>query len=115
MYPGGVAGTHGQVMTVGDTVGIGVGTPVGQFICIHVPPLELGTCPVLAPANILHVPTVDPGDAGIQLMNVHPFATGVVSASEAQDDADDEATVSVNRNPPPLPPKLRVQDPELAL
>ena len=114
MYPGGVLGTHGQDGVVGDTVGIGVGTPVGQFICMHVPPLELGTCPVLAPANILHVPTVDPGEAGIQFMNVHPFATGVVSASEAQADAEDEATVSANKTPP-LPPKLRVQDPELAL
>ena len=115
MYPGGVAGTHGQVMAVGETVGIGEGTPVGQFISMLDPPLGLGTCPVLGPVNILHVPRVDPGDAGTQFMNEHPFATGVVSASEAHDDADDEALVCVNKRAPPLPPKLRVQDPVLAL
>ena len=115
MYPGDVLGTHGQDGVVGDTVGIGVGTPVGQFICMHVPPVEVGTCPVWAPEYMMHVPTVDPVDAGTQFMNVHPFAAGVVSASEAHDDADDEAIVSVNKRAPPLPPKLRVQDPVLAL
>ena len=114
MYPGGVAGTHGQVIAVGDTVGIGVGTPSGHFISMLVPPLGLGTCPVLGPVNILHVPRVAPEDAGTQFMNEHPFDTGVVSASEAQDDVDDEVTVCVNRTPP-LFPKLRVQNPVLAL
>ena len=115
MYPGGVLGTHGQDGVVGDTVGIGVGNPSGHFISMLVPPLGLGTCPVLGPVNILHMPRVAPEDAGTQFMNEHPFATGIVSASEAHDDADDEALVCVNRRAPPLVPKLRVQDPVLAL
>ena len=60
------------------------------------------------------MPRAAPEYVGTQFMNVHPFDTGVVSASEAQDDADDEVTVCVNRTSP-LFPKLRVQDPVLAL
>ena len=99
MNPGGVTGTHGQDLTVGDTVGIGVGTPVGQFICTQLPPVDVATCPVGAAANRLHVPTVDPAADGIQFNALQFKGAGIDSDIAVQADSDDDATVCVNRTP----------------